>query len=153
MAKAVAFGEILEDSFESYAKQVILNARVLSENLIKKGYKIVSGGTSNHLMLVNLTNKNISGKKAEIALEKAGITVNKNMVPFDTKSPFVTSGIRIGTPAATTRGMKENEMEKIADLIDSAISNFENESKLADIKSNVKALCADFPLYSDLRNH
>ncbi|MCB9206612.1 MAG: serine hydroxymethyltransferase [Ignavibacteriales bacterium] len=151
MAKAVAFGEILQDSFLQYANQVIKNANVLAESLSKKDYKIVSGGTSNHLMLVNLTNKNISGKKAEIALEKAGITVNKNMVPFDTKSPFVTSGIRVGTPAATTRGMREPQMEKIAELIDSAIINSENDQKLNDIKANVKSLCSEFPLYSELR--
>ncbi|MCB0732101.1 MAG: serine hydroxymethyltransferase [Ignavibacteriae bacterium] len=151
MAKAVAFGEILQDSFLQYAHQVIKNANVLAESLSIKDYKIVSGGTSNHLMLVNLTNKNISGKKAEIALEKAGITVNKNMVPFDTKSPFVTSGIRVGTPAATTRGMREPQMEKIAELIDSAIINSENDQKLNDIKANVKSLCSEFPLYSELR--
>jgi glycine hydroxymethyltransferase len=152
MAKAVAFGEILQESFKIYAQQIIKNANVLSESLAGKGYKIVSGGTSNHLMLVDLTNKDISGKKAEIALEKAGITVNKNMVPFDTKSPFVTSGIRIGTPAATTRGMKESEMKNIADLIDRAITNFEDDSKLITIKAEVKSLCSGFPLYSELRN-
>lgn len=152
MAKAVAFGEILQDSFSDYAKQVMKNASKLANKLAEKGYKIVSGGTSNHLMLVNLTNKNVSGKKAEIALEKAGITVNKNMVPFDTKSPFVTSGIRVGTPAATTRGMKEPEMEIIADLIDNAISNYENESKLDQLKHEVKNLCSRFPLYAELRN-
>jgi len=151
MAKAVAFGEILQDSFKQYAEQVIKNANILAVSLTNKGYKIVSGGTSNHLMLVNLTNKDISGKKAEIALEKAGITVNKNMVPFDTKSPFVTSGIRIGTPAATTRGMKEPQMEKIAELIDIAISNYEDEGKLQIIKEEIKSLCSNFPLYSELR--
>ena len=151
MAKAVAFGEILEDSFKTYVEQVAKNAKVLAENLMNKDFKIVSGGTSNHLLLVNLTNKEISGKKAEIALEKAGITVNKNMVPFDTKSPFVTSGIRIGTAAATTRGMKEPQMERIAELINEAISNSENDVALIKIKSDVKSLCADFPLYSELR--
>jgi glycine hydroxymethyltransferase len=151
MAKAVAFREILQDSFKEYAVQIKINANTLSDSLIKKGYNIVSGGTSNHLILVNLTNKNISGKKAEIALEKAGITVNKNMVPFDTKSPFITSGIRIGTPAATTRGMKEAEMEKIAELIDNAIVNNENDSNLESIKTEVKSLCTGYPLYSELR--
>ncbi len=151
MAKAVAFGEILEDSFGDYVKQVKKNAKVLADSLSEKGYNIVSGGTSNHLMLVNLTNKNISGKKAEIALEKAGITVNKNMIPFDTKSPFVTSGIRIGTPAATTRGMKEPQMKIIGELIDRAITNFENDSELITIKSEVKNLCSGFPLYAELR--
>ncbi len=152
MAKAVAFGEVLQDSFQSYAEQVVKNAKVLSEKLMDLGYDIVSGGTDNHLMLVDLTNKNISGKKAEKALEKAGITVNKNMIPFDTKSPFVTSGIRIGTPAATTRGMKEEQMTQIAELIDRAIKNFENEDELSNIKNEVKNLCAQFPLYSELRN-
>ncbi len=152
MAKAVAFGEVLQDSFQQYAEQVVKNAKVLSDELMKLGYDIVSGGTDNHLMLVDLTNKNISGKKAEKALEKAGITVNKNMIPFDTKSPFVTSGIRIGTPAATTRGMKEEQMIQIAGLIDKAIKNFENEDELNNIKKEVKNLCAQFPLYSELRN-
>lgn len=152
MAKAVAFGEILEDSFKVYAEQVMKNANVLANSLIERDFKIVSGGTSNHLVLVNLTNKEISGKKAEIALEKAGITVNKNMVPFDTKSPFVTSGIRIGTAAATTRGMKETEMVQIAEMINNAINNYEDDSKLANIKGEVKNLCAGFPLYTELRN-
>jgi glycine hydroxymethyltransferase len=151
MAKAVAFGEALEDSFETYAKQVIKNAKRLAEGLMKKGFDVISGGTDNHLMLVDLTNKGISGKKAEKALEAAGITVNKNMIPFDTKSPFVTSGIRIGTPAATTRGMKEEEMDVIADLIDRAIANYENEEMLATIKMEVRELCAKFPLYANLK--
>ncbi len=151
MAKAVAFGEVLQDSFKDYATQVMKNANTLAKSLNSKGYKIVSGGTSNHLMLVDLTDKNVSGKKAEIALEKAGITVNKNMVPFDTKSPFVTSGIRIGTPAATTRGMKETQMEEIASIIDKAIVNHENESNLHELKSSIKRLCAKFPLYSELK--
>ncbi len=152
MAKAVAFGEVLQDSFQTYAEQVVKNAKVLAGKLMELGYDIVSGGTDNHLMLVDLTNKNISGKKAEKALEKAGITVNKNMIPFDTKSPFVTSGIRIGTPAATTRGMKEEQMIQIAGLIDRAIKNFENEDELSNIKKEVKNLCAQFPLYTELRN-
>lgn len=152
MAKAVAFGEILDESFKNYAEQVIKNAKTLADALMKYDYKIVSEGTSNHLMLVNLTNKEISGKKAELALEKAGITVNKNMVPFDTKSPFVTSGIRIGTPAATTRGMKEPEMGKIAEFIDRAIKNYENDKVLAQVKEDVRKLCSGFPLYSEIRN-
>ncbi|MFC2085518.1 serine hydroxymethyltransferase, partial [Bacteroidota bacterium] len=114
MAKAVAFGEVLDNSFNLYAKQVINNAKRLSEQLIAKDFEVISGGTDNHLMLVDMTNRKISGKKTEKALEKAGITVNKNMIPFDTKSPFVTSGIRIGTPAITTRGMKEEQMDEIA---------------------------------------
>ncbi|AFN73292.1 serine hydroxymethyltransferase [Melioribacter roseus P3M-2] len=152
MAKAVAFGEALQDSFEIYAKQVISNAKTLAAELMALGYEVVSGGTDNHLMLIDLTNKNISGKKAENALGAAGMTVNKNMIPFDTKSPFVTSGIRIGTPAVTTRGMKENEMKIIASFIDRAIKNVENEEELNNIKSEVKELCSKFPLYPELIN-
>jgi glycine hydroxymethyltransferase len=151
MAKAVAFGEALEDSFKVYVEQVRSNAQALSKKLIDLDFKIISGGTDNHVMLVDLTNKNISGKKAEKALELAGITVNKNMIPFDTKSPFITSGIRVGTPAATTRGMREPEMEKIGDLINEAINNFENEAALTFIKKKVKDLCAEFPLYSGIK--
>lgn len=150
MAKAVAFKEVLDDSFKGYAQQVIKNASVLSASLKEKGFNIVSGGTDNHVFLVNLTNKEISGKKAEKALELAGVTVNKNMIPFDTKSPFVTSGIRIGTPAVTTRGMKEEQMKTIAELIDKAITNYENESELGNIKNDVKKLCSQFPLYPEL---
>ncbi|MDP3830014.1 MAG: serine hydroxymethyltransferase, partial [Ignavibacteriaceae bacterium] len=133
MAKAVAFGEALNDTFEVYVKQVAKNAATLAESLVKMDYQIVSGGTDNHLMLINLTNKNISGKQAEISLEKAGITVNKNMVPFDLRSPFVTSGIRIGTPAITTRGFTENEMPLLAEFIDKAIINFNDDSILTQI--------------------
>ena len=149
MAKAVAFGEALSDKFEQYAKQVINNAKTLSGKLIEYGFDVVSGGTDNHLMLIDLSNKDITGKDAEISLEKAGITVNKNMVPFDTRSPFVTSGIRVGTPAVTTRGMKENEMDRIAEIINTAIQNFDKEEKLAGLKSEVKELCSGFPLYSE----
>jgi glycine hydroxymethyltransferase len=150
MAKAVAFGEVLQNSFADYAKQVIKNASVLASELSAYGFEIISGGTDNHLMLIDLTNKNISGKKAEKALGLAGITVNKNMIPFDTKSPFVTSGIRIGTPAVTTRGMKEDEMKIIASFINKAIDNYENESLLATIKDEVKELNGKFPLYSEI---
>jgi len=150
MAKAVAFGEALSDDFKKYAALVIKNAKVLSEELMKYEFDVVSGGTDNHLMLIDLTNKNISGKKAEAALEKAGITVNKNMVPFDTKSPFVTSGIRVGTPAVTTRGMKETEMSKIAEIINSAIENNEDDSKLNSLMNDVKDLCSGFPLYKEI---
>ncbi len=152
MAKAVAFGEALQDSFGDYAKQVIKNAKRLAEKLMEFGFDVISGGTDNHLMLVDLTNKGLSGKKAEKALEQAGITVNKNMIPFDTKSPFVTSGIRIGTPAATTRGMKENEMDVIAELINRVIDNYENEDVLSSVRNEVKELCSKFPLYEDLIN-
>lgn len=150
MAKAVAFKEALGDGFKEYAGQVIKNASALANVMTQNGFDLISGGTSNHLMLVDLTNKNISGKKAEIALGLAGLTVNKNMVPFDTKSPFVTSGVRIGTPAVTTRGMKEEEMKLIAGFINRAIINNENETELAKIKREVKELCSRFPLYPEL---
>ncbi|MFC2082216.1 serine hydroxymethyltransferase [Bacteroidota bacterium] len=150
MAKAVAFKEVLQDSFKTYAEQVIKNAGTLADTLAEKGFNIVSGGTDNHVFLVNLKNKEISGKKTEKALELAGVTVNKNMVPFDTKSPFVTSGIRIGTPAVTTRGMKEDQMKLIADFIERAVKNFDKEDELAKIKNEVAVLCADFPLYPEL---
>ncbi|MGE5410996.1 MAG: serine hydroxymethyltransferase, partial [Clostridiales bacterium] len=150
MAKAVAFGEALEPSFKDYAVQIIKNAKRLSQKMIEMGYDIVYGGTDNHLMLIDLNNKNITGKQAENALGLAGITVNKNMVPFDKRSPFVTSGIRIGTPAVTTRGMKENEMDAIAGFINRAICNFEDEKALAIIRDEVKVLCSGFPLYADI---
>ncbi len=152
MAKAVAFGEALQDSFGIYARQVISNAKTLAAELMRLGYDVVSGGTDNHLMLIDLSSKNISGKKAENALGIAGMTVNKNMIPFDTKSPFVTSGIRIGTPAVTTRGMKENEMKMIASFIDRAIKNADNVDELNRINSEVKELCSKFPLYPELIN-
>jgi glycine hydroxymethyltransferase len=150
MAKAVAFAEVLDESFKAYAQQVITNAKTLADELIKFEFDVVSAGTDNHLMLVDLSNKSISGKKAENALERAGITVNKNMVPFDTKSPFVTSGIRIGTPAVTTRGMKENEMRTIGNIINSAIDNADDESKLDSLVKDVRELCSRFPLYKDI---
>ncbi|RPI72697.1 MAG: serine hydroxymethyltransferase [Ignavibacteriales bacterium] len=150
MAKAVAFGEALEDSFKTYVQQVSKNAKALSSKLTEYNFDIISGGTDNHLLLIDLTNKNITGKQAENSLEKAGITVNKNMVPFDQRSPFVTSGIRIGTPAVTTRGMKEEDMNTIAGFINDSINNFENESKLNNIMEDVKNLCSGFPLYSEL---
>lgn len=152
MAKAVAFKEALSDDFKIYAEQVIKNAKRLSEKLMSYDFKIISDGTDNHLMLVDLTNKEISGKKAENALVAAGITVNKNMIPFDKKSPFVTSGIRIGTAAVTTRGMKEPEMDQIADLINKSIVNFEIEDELKKIKEEVKSLCSKFPLYPELKH-
>ncbi len=148
MAKAVAFGEALSDSFLDYTKQVVSNSKALANKLIEYDFNIVSGGTDNHLMLIDLTNKNVTGKQAENSLEKAGITVNKNMVPFDKKSPFVTSGIRIGTPALTTRGMKETEMEIIAGIIDRAIKNFDNDSVLSELKNEVYQLTSKFPLFA-----
>ncbi len=150
LAKALAFGEALSDAYSEYTGQVIKNASAMADKLLSLDYKIVSGGTKNHVFLVNLTNKGISGKKAERALEAAGITVNKNMIPFDEKSPFVTSGIRIGTPAMTTRGMKETDMEIIAEFIDRAIKNYEDEQVLVQIKNEVKELCSKFPLYPEL---
>ncbi len=149
-AKAVAFKEALQPSFLDYQRQVIANAKVLSEELMKRGYDLVSGGTDNHLMLVDLTRQEITGKEAEEALVKAGITVNKNTIPFETRSPFVTSGVRIGVPAATTKGMKQAEMVSIAGLIDRAIKKRADEPALAKIKNEVRELCARFPFYKDL---
>ncbi|NOY06366.1 MAG: serine hydroxymethyltransferase [Chlorobi bacterium] len=149
-AKAVAFREALQPSFQSYAEQIIKNSRALAEALVKRDFNLVSGGTDNHLMLVDLRNKNITGKQAENALEKAGITLNKNMVPFDDKSPFVTSGIRIGTPAVTTRGMKEQDMEFIAEKIDDVLKNVDNDTFLDAVRVEVNEFCRKFPLYADL---
>ncbi len=146
-AKAVAFKEALQPDFKDYSMRIIRNAKALARALMDKGYKIVSGGTDTHLMLVDLTDRGITGKDAERALERAGITVNKNMVPFDTKSPFVTSGIRIGTPALTTRGMKEEQMRLIADFIDNVLCNIENEDVIARVFKQVLELCKQFPLY------
>ena len=150
MAKAVAFGEALEDSFKLYAQQVISNANTLSTKLMEFGFDVISGGTDNHLMLIDLTNKNITGKQAEISLELAGMTVNKNMVPFDQRSPFVTSGIRVGTPALTSRGMKEKEMIRIAEFINEAVNKYSDENTLKEIKNSIKDFAAKFPLYSEL---
>lgn len=146
-AKAVAFGEALRPDFIDYTKQVVKNAKVLGESLMSLGYDLVTGGTDNHLILVDLTKKNITGKLAESSLDRAGITVNKNTVPNETKSPFVTSGIRIGTPALTTRGMGESEMKIIAKWIDKTLSDPENESNLSKIKNEVGELCKKFPVY------
>ncbi|GAA3790650.1 serine hydroxymethyltransferase [Corallibacter vietnamensis] len=147
-AKAIAFGEALTDEFMHYMLQVKKNAATMAEAFVKRGYHIISGGTDNHMMLIDLRNKNISGKEAEEALVKADITVNKNMVPFDDKSPFVTSGIRIGTPAITTRGLKENDMEAIVSLIDEVVLNYQNEDKLQEIAAKVNAMMSDLPLFS-----
>jgi glycine hydroxymethyltransferase len=146
-AKAVAFKEALQADFKTYSAQVIKNAQALAAKLIDLGYHIVSGGTDNHLLLVDLRSRQITGKEAEEALEKAGITVNKNMVPFDEQSPFVTSGIRIGTPALTTRGMTEGEMVEVAFLIDKILSDVGNEATLRMVSSQVADLCNRFPLY------
>ena len=150
MAKAVAFGEALEDSFKTYAQQVISNAKTLSAKLMEFGFDVISDGTDNHLMLIDLTNKNMTGKQAENSLELAGMTVNKNMVPFDQRSPFVTSGIRVGTPALTTRGMKEPEMIRIAEFINEAVSKYNDQNALTEIKNSVKEFASNFPLYSEL---
>ena len=146
-AKAIAFGEILTDEFTVYAKQIIANAQAMAKAFNQKDYQIISGGTDNHLLLIDLRNKNISGKKAEQVLGKADITVNKNMVPYDDKSAFVTSGIRVGVPAITTRGMKENDMQAIVDFIDKALMNADDETVLATIAHEVKAYMKQFPLY------
>ena len=148
-AKAVAFGEALTDEFLYYMVQVKKNAKALAAAFMGKDYKVISGGTDNHMMLIDLRNKNITGKQAEEALGKADITVNKNMVPFDDKSPFVTSGIRVGTPAVTTRGLKEEDMAKIVDLIDSVITNFEDDNKLSQVKEQVLELMKGRPLFSN----
>jgi len=146
-AKAVAFKEALEPSFKSYIKSVLDNAKCFADEFKNKDYNLVSNGTDTHLVLIDLQNKNISGKVAEIALDEAGITVNKNMVPFDPKSPFITSGIRIGSPAMTTRGMGVDEVKIIVDLIDQAIMNHDNKDKINTIRCSVNELCSNFPIY------
>jgi glycine hydroxymethyltransferase len=146
-AKAIAFGEALSDEYLTYITQVKANAQAMAQAFMAKGYGIISGGTDNHLMLIDLRNKNITGKVAEQALEKADITVNKNMVPFDDKSPFVTSGIRVGTAAITSRGFKEAQMQEIVDLIDQVITNPEDEGNLKQVKEQVISLVSKFPLY------
>jgi glycine hydroxymethyltransferase len=151
-AKAVAFGEALQPAFKVYTNQIVKNAQALADAFLKKDYHLVSGGTDTHVILIDLTNKGITGKAAELVLEKAGITVNKNMVPFDERSPFVTSGIRIGTPAVTTRGLKEEQMLIICDLIDQIIVDPENDNIINHVNATVKELCYSFPLYDDLLN-
>ena len=147
-AKAVAFKEALQPDFKEYAAQIIKNAQALANGLVEHGYAIVSGGTDNHVMLVDLTETGISGRDAEDALHAAGITVNKNMVPFDKRNPFVTSGIRLGTAALTTRGFKEGEMKQIARMIDTVLKNVENEQIYQQIKSEIAEMCKGFPLYN-----
>ena len=146
--KAIAFGEALTDDFMTYMVQVRQNAKSMAKEFIKRDYKIISGGTDNHMMLIDLRNKNISGKDAELALVKADITANKNMVPFDDKSPFVTSGIRFGTPAITTRGMKETDMIYIVELIDLVINNYDNDKVLNEVRSKVNELMKGRPLFT-----
>ena len=149
-AKAIAFGEILTDEFTVYIKQVQSNAQAMAKAFMAKGYEIISGGTDNHLMLIDLRNKNITGKKAQETLDRAHITLNKNAVPYDDKSPFVTSGIRVGVPAVTTRGMKEEHMQMVVDFIDKVLMNIDDEQTIANVKEEVKSFMKQFPLYPEL---
>lgn len=149
-AKAIAFGEILSDEFTQYARQVQANAQAMARAFVDKDYHIISGGTENHLMLIDLRNKNITGKKAQETLDKAHITVNKNAVPYDDKSPFVTSGIRIGVPAITTRGMKEEHMTVVVDLIDRVLMNIDSNDQITGVSKEVREFMQQFPLYPDL---
>jgi glycine hydroxymethyltransferase len=146
-AKAVAFKEALLPSFKRYQQQVIANARTLAEGLLDRGYKIVSGGTDTHLMLVNLTNKGITGKEADAALDAAGIIVNKNAVPYDEKPPAIASGIRLGTPIVSTRGMREAEMKEIVALIDRVLQQRQDLAVLDEVRAQSKALCGRFPIF------
>lgn len=147
-AKAIAFGEALQPEFKDYGEQVIKNAKLMAKCFIEKGYKVISGGTENHCMLIDLRSKKVTGKDAENALVKADITLNKNMVPFDTESPFVTSGIRVGTPAITTRGIKEDQIPCIVDLIDEVITDFENEHTINAVKEKVNQLMSKYPIFA-----
>ncbi len=149
-AKAVSFGEILTDEFTQYAQQIIRNGQAMAKAFSEKGYQIISGGTDNHLLLIDLRNKNISGKKAEQALVRADITVNKNMVPFDDKSAFITSGIRVGVPAITTRGMKEEHMPFIVNAIDRVLKNAEDDKTIDSVKKQVNEFMHEYPLYPEL---
>ena len=149
-AKAVSFGEILADDFTGYAKQVIANAQAMATAIVSRGYDLISNGTDNHLMLIDLRNKNLTGKKAQETLDKAHITLNKNAVPYDDKSPFVTSGIRVGVPAITTRGMKEQDMETVVAMVDKVLTHIDDEKTVSNIKSEVNELMKRFPLYPEL---
>ena len=149
-AKAVAFGEILDPSFKTYQEQVRVNAQTIAKAFTDKGYHLISGGTDNHLMLMDLRNKNITGKKAQETLDRAHITLNKNSVPYDDKSPFVTSGIRVGVPAITTRGMKTEHMQIVADMIDKVLMNADNEQIITSVREEVKIFMQQFPLYPEL---
>ena len=149
-AKAIAFGEILDDSYTQYAKQIQKNAQAMAKAFVAKEYGIISGGTDNHLMLIDLRNKNITGKKAQETLDKAHITLNKNAVPFDDKSPFVTSGIRVGVPAVTTRGMKEEHMQTVVDFIDKVLMNLDDETIIRQTANDVHGFMEQFPLYPEL---
>ena len=149
-AKAIAFGEILHDDFTKYAQRIQTNAQAMASALVAKGYNIISGGTDNHLMLIDLRNKNITGKKAQETLDRAHITLNKNAVPFDDKSPFVTSGIRIGVPAITTRGMNEGHMKTVVDLIDRVLMQIDDESVVTKAAHDVHDFMKQFPLYPEM---
>ena len=149
-AKAIAFGEALDPKFKIYAQHIVNNAKTMAAAFQSKGYELISGGTDTHVVLIDLSNKNVTGKSAENALEKAGITVNKNMVPFDKKSPFITSGIRVGTPAITTRGMGCDEMNQIVTLIDEVILNIEDQATIKNVNKSVIEICQSFPLYNEL---
>ena len=145
--KAVAFKEALSDDFKAYQTQIVKNAKQLAETIKGRGFRIVSGGTDNHLVLIDVQSKGLTGKDCQVALDKANITTNKNTIPFETLSPFVTSGIRIGAPAVTTRGMKEKEMELIGNYIADVFENINDDNKIAEVKGKVKELCAAYPLY------
>ena len=149
-AKAVSFGEILSEDWKVYGQQIVANAQAMAKAFINKGYQLISNGTDNHLMLIDLRNKNLTGKKAQETLDKAHITLNKNAVPFDDKSPFVTSGIRVGVPAITTRGMKETDMKGVVDLVDKVLMNLEDEKTITSVKNDVRDLMGKFPLYPEL---
>jgi glycine hydroxymethyltransferase len=149
-AKAIAFGEILSDEYTQYARQVQQNAQAMAQAFVSRGYNIISGGTDNHLMLIDLRNKNITGKKAQETLDRAHITLNKNAVPYDDKSPFVTSGIRVGVPAITTRGLQESHMETVVGLIDRVLMNIDNEAEVSAVSKEVNKFMAGFPLYPEL---
>ena len=149
-AKAVSFGEILSEDFKSYGQQIISNAQAMAKSFVNRGYNLISNGTDNHLMLIDLRNKNLTGKKAQETLDKAHITLNKNAVPFDDKSPFVTSGIRVGVPAVTTRGMKEDHMETVVSLMDKILMNTDDDSLISSVRSEVKEFMQQFPLYPEL---
>lgn len=149
-AKAVCFKEAMQPSFKEYAKQIVKNAKALAEELMARGFKLVSGGTDNHLLLVDLTTKGMTGKEAQELLDSVGITVNKNTIPYDTQKPFVTSGIRLGTPPLTTRGMKESEMKEVGGMIAKVFDSKGDAAVLAKVKTQVKELCDRFPLYKSL---
>lgn len=149
-AKAVAFGEILSEDFKAYGQQIIKNAQAMASSFVNRGYSLISNGTDNHLMLIDLRNKNLTGKKAQETLDKAHITLNKNAVPFDDKSPFVTSGMRVGVPAITTRGLKEPHMETVVDMIDKVLMKADDEAVIASVRNEVKTFMQQFPLYPEL---